>query len=80
MPIKLKTSINLEKYQLLEKQSLTERETPHGTKTIKEMESINETLPSWDGGLGEKTAESQSQRAGRRHTKVHCRILNCPML
>lgn len=46
---------------MLEKQSLIE--TPHSSKTIKEMEPISETLPSRDGGLGQNS-KGQPQRAG----------------
>lgn len=38
-------------YQLLEKQSLTERKAPRGTKTVKEIESLTKTLPSRDGDM-----------------------------
>lgn len=45
MPIKWKTWINLEKYQLLEKQSLTERETPRGPKTMKKWDPLTKPCP-----------------------------------
>ena len=74
MPINWRTEINLEMYQLLEKQNLTERiENLNGTKTVKEMKSIMETLPSRDGENCDKyiQAKCQSQLTGRGYLRVH---------
>ena len=71
--------INLEMYQLLEKQNLTERiENLNGTKTVKEIKSIMETLPSKDGERCDKyiPAKCQSQLTGRGHLRIHGRIFN----
>lgn len=62
MPINLKTQINLEEYQLLEKQSLTEREAPHGTKTIKEIEPIMKPYSQGMDTCDKNPARCQPQR------------------
>ena len=59
---------------IVRKENLTERiENLNGTKTVKEMKSIVETLPSRDGEKCDKyvQAKCQPQLTGRGYLRVH---------